>query len=673
MQRDKATINVYCDHIKEGHRIDPFVFGHFVEDIRDHMDAMLAYVLKDMDFEREDDNNDGVCGCWYPVNPGKNTYYALEPAARYHSGHSQRIRINPSDQTASGIGQRITLRGGVEYNVTLYARSSPEIKRIQVRVVDLESREFIASRTVAMESHDWREYSFTLEIPRDVPAAEFQIVYVPDGSRWPELISKGNLWLDHVSMLPEDAVGNVRRDVFEMAKRLNAGVMRFGGNEISGYHWQDYVGPYYERPSKVSEAWGMWVNKYFGTDEFLQFCEALEVEPLICINAGTATPEEAGAWVEYCNGSIDTPMGALRAKHGHPEPYNVKYWEIGNEMWGPWQIGHCSAEEFAERHLAYAKAIKEVYPEAILLACGHRIMDWNIPLLEKCADTIDYLTLHIYHGFSDLGSFDMEPEDAFRGIVAYPEMTRYHLQELGEMLEKNPNLHHIKLAITEYNTMYYPNTRRVGTPREHTLEAAVANAANLNEFLRWAHLVKMAHFSDLVNGWQGGCIRVGDVIADQTHGPKRPWNSNHLTVYGTPTYYALELYANRPIDYVLKHEAAGPSFTVNAPNYVKRIGTNPIPVVDTVACINEGQDTVTLFMVNRGLEDLDVEITLDSFEVQGKPEVSVITGESLYLVNDAASPEKVVTRTYELESLEDLAVLKAHTIYALTVRGKVIR
>ena len=111
-------------------------------------------------------------------------------------------------------------------------------------------------------------------------------------------------------MLPEDAVGNVRRDVFEMAKRLNAGVMRFGGNEISGYHWQDYVGPYYERPSKVSEAWGMWVNKYFGTDEFLQFCEALEVEPLICIN-GHRYPR-SGAWVEYCNGSIDTPMGALR-------------------------------------------------------------------------------------------------------------------------------------------------------------------------------------------------------------------------------------------------------------------------------------------------------------------------------------------------------------------------
>ena len=128
----KATINVYCDHIKEGHRIDPFVFGHFVEDIRDHMDAMLAYVLKDMDFEREDDNNDGVCGCWYPVNPGKNTYYALEPAARCHSGHSQGLESIPQTKPHLALANA-SLSGRSRMQRHAVCRSSPEIKRIQVR------------------------------------------------------------------------------------------------------------------------------------------------------------------------------------------------------------------------------------------------------------------------------------------------------------------------------------------------------------------------------------------------------------------------------------------------------------------------------------------------------------------------------------------------------------
>src|SRR5690606_14413745 len=107
--------------------------------------------------------------------------------------------------------------------------------------------------------------------------------------------------------------------------------------------------------------------------------------------------------MEYCNGHPDTPMGALRAANGHPEPYGVKYWEIGNEVWGPWQVGTCTAEAFAARTVSFARAMKAEDPSIVLLACGHYDQEWNKPLLAQTGELIDYLTLHIYHGYGPFG------------------------------------------------------------------------------------------------------------------------------------------------------------------------------------------------------------------------------------------------------------------------------
>jgi Glycosyl hydrolase family 79, N-terminal domain. len=479
-----AKITVQYDRVGNN-KINPYIFGNFVEDIRDHMDAMLAYVLKDMDFEEEDHNSDGVSGCWYPITNGKNTVFELEPAAPLHSGHSQRIRLISADNCYGGIAQRISVKGNMEYKIRIYARATAEISQIKLEVVDVHKIECLGSTVISIDSHQWKEYVTSIFITRECSDAEFKITISVNNQEWPEHMTKGNLWIDHVSMLPADSVGNVKREVLNMARDLNCGMMRLGGNEISCYHWQEGVGPEYLRPNRKSEAWGHWTNKYFGTDEFIRFCKDLSVEPLICVNAGSGTPEEAAQWVEYCNGSIDTPMGKLRAQNGHPEPYNVKYWEIGNEIYGPWQTGHCTAEEFGKRIIEFHKAMKQADQGIILLGCGHIDPEWSRTVLDIAGEYIDYLTLHIYHSYRNLGIDDNAPrQDRFKGIVCYPEVTRACLNAIKEIIESNSKYAHVKLAITEYNTMYFPSTIRQGMPNEHTLEAAVANAANLNEFFK---------------------------------------------------------------------------------------------------------------------------------------------------------------------------------------------
>ena len=231
----KARISVCCEKVGSN-KINPYIFGNFVEDIRDHMDAMLAYVLKDMDFEEEDYNRDGVSDGWYPITNGKNTVFALEPAAPLHSGHSQRIRLISADDCYGGIAQRVSVKGNMEYRIKIYARATEEISQIKLEVVDIHGLESLGSTVVPVDSHQWKEYTASIFITRECNNAEFRITISGNGRQWFEHMTKGNLWIDHVSMLPADSVGNVKKEVIDMARDLNCGMMRLGGNEISCYH-----------------------------------------------------------------------------------------------------------------------------------------------------------------------------------------------------------------------------------------------------------------------------------------------------------------------------------------------------------------------------------------------------------------------------------------------------
>ncbi|WP_240941515.1 alpha-L-arabinofuranosidase C-terminal domain-containing protein [Paenibacillus sp. HB172176] len=674
-QMSKARITLGKE--QAGHTVSPYLFGHFIEDIDDHMTAMLAYPLRNMDFEEEDGDADGVSGCWKPLGFGKHTRFAVEPAARWHGGHSQRIRLFNMDRCEAGIGQEMHAAGDVVYRLRIIARATREISKLRVLLVNPRNGEQLGSTELDICSHRWQDLAGIIQASRACAGAELQVWAVPlPANEWEDSVSTGYVWFDHISLLPDQETGLLKREVFEMAKELNSGIMRLGGNYISLYHWEDFVGPTELRPNYVNEAWeeAGQVHKYFGTDEFISLCRQLGTEPQICVNMGTGTAEEAARWVEYCNGLADSEMGRLRVSHGHPEPYEVRYWEVGNEMYGPWQAGVCTPEQYAEMYLKFADAMKAVDASIMLLGCGTAreslAPGWNRKVLELAGTKMDFLTLHMYQGrnFFPIDAQTPGPE-RFKAMTAFSEIARSIFEDIEELIRGREELQHVKLAVTEWNTMFFPNP---DLPNAHTLEAAVANACMLNEMLRQSHLVRIANFSDLVNGWVGGCIRVGDGYERM----KQPgWSGQEEIVFGTATYHMLRMYANRKAHRLVEVEVACETFDAGASTLAAKSNSLPLqldklPKLDVVAALSESKDWLTLFVVNRSLEPVSLNCDLSEWRPAGEAILRELAGAHYETYNTVWEPEAIreEIRSLQLQGTSWVAELKPHSVCVLEVR-----
>jgi len=179
--------------------------------------------------------------------------------------------------------------------------------------------------------------------------------------------------------LPRSDVHGFRTDVLEAVRPLRVPHLRWpGGNFVSGYHWQDGVGRVDQRPRRTDLAWYAEESNRFGTDEFIAYCREIGTEPFICVNMGSGTMDEAQAWVEYCNGSGNTSWASLRRRHGHPEPYRVRYWGLGNEMYGSWQIGNLNAHDYVKKARGFAVVMKRTVRERRLEIGGQRL-DYVFP------------------------------------------------------------------------------------------------------------------------------------------------------------------------------------------------------------------------------------------------------------------------------------------------------
>ena len=187
-----------------------------------------------------------------------------------------------------------------------------------------------------------------------------------------------------------------RKDVLDALRQVRVPLLRYpGGNFVSNYHWEDGIGPKSERRRVFEYAWLTEESNQFGTADFIELCRKVGAEPLICVNMGSGTVEEAMHWVEYCNGTGNTYYANLRRSHGYEEPFGVKYWGLGNEMYGMWQMKHQSAQAYAEAALEYAKGMKWVDPGISLIACGYeQSADWNYTVAKEIGSLIDYISAH---------------------------------------------------------------------------------------------------------------------------------------------------------------------------------------------------------------------------------------------------------------------------------------
>ena len=194
-----------------------------------------------------------------------------------------------------------------------------------------------------------------------------------------------------------------RKDVLAEVRQLGVPIIRYpGGNFVSGYNWLDGVGPKKDRPRLLNRASNSIESNQFGTNEFLAWCRAVGSEPMMAVNLGTGTPETAANLVEYCNVERGTRWSDLRRQHGVERPYNIKYWCLGNEMDGPWQLGHMFAKQYGLKAQDAALQMRTVDPSIKLVACGSSevtsptYLEWDRQTLEECYDDVDMISLHHY-------------------------------------------------------------------------------------------------------------------------------------------------------------------------------------------------------------------------------------------------------------------------------------
>jgi alpha-L-arabinofuranosidase len=289
-----------------------------------------------------------------------------------------------------------------------------------------------------------------------------------------------------------------RKDVMEAVKGLGVSVLRYpGGNFSSGYNWTDGIGPKDQRPVRMDLAWNDLESNRFGTDEFLRYCERIGAEPYICINAGLGTIDEARHWVEYTNEGRHTYWADQRRKNGREEPYKVKYWGLGNEIDGTWQLGHKNAEDYTKFAREAAHAMRLVDGSIKLVAAGPSSFGadwqgWSRTVLQGLAGQADYISIHTYIN-NTADDFERFMGNSLT-IDRYIETVAAQIKEVTAA----PNTRPIYIAYDEWNVWYRAHNEKK-LEEIYNFEDALAMGMFFNSFFRHADVVKMANLAQMVN------------------------------------------------------------------------------------------------------------------------------------------------------------------------------
>ncbi len=399
-----------------------------------------------------------------------------------------------------------------------------------------------------------------------------------------------------------------RKDVLSLLRELRMGVLRWlGGNFVSNYHWADGIGPKDARPRRPELAWGGEESNRFGTDEYLAYCAELGTEPYICLNMGTGTLADALAWVEYCNDARDTYWAGLRRRNGRDEPWRVTYWGLGNEMYGDWQVGALSADEYVREATRWARAIRMLDPHAKLVSCGmNGWNEWDRVVIDGMAGLTDYHSLHIYTGSEDYWTNILAPHQAERAIDCARSLLRRAAYR--QKLATPP-----RIAYDEWNVWYRNMTGALEERYDFT--DALAVATYLNIFVRNCDWVRMANLAQMVNA-----------IAPIVTTPE--------TATVQPIWYPVLLHAQAALEVSVDVHVSGPVVDVELsagpsrwPHRVADLG--PFTLVDAAATVNANNRRVAVTLVNRSPEEPEsVELIVRDYPLEGEASIRTVTTES---------------------------------------------
>lgn len=621
-----ATVTVHVsDHGTES--VPATIFGSFLEPIGDSINnGIVAEVLVNGSLEAglwnhtnlenmfrdqpeliESTNSTGIPLPWQPLNSAAGNRYELHVGNAANSWQSLEIMGLPNQQV--GIMQRVHLpvQRELAYRVSLYAKHVNGPSGITVLFRNPETGKTLAESRVEAPAAQWTKYTATLHLS---PGQVLRLQPVDFGIA---VEGTERADLDEISVMPQDAIGILDPDAVAMAKAMHATELRLGGNFSSYYHWRDGIGPMDKRVTMKNIAWGIPEYNKFGTDEFLQLCDLIGAVPQFDLNMGSGSPEEAADWMRY-----------IRAHHSGPLIY-----ELGNELYGKWQVGYPTINEIAARTLAFSKAVRVVAPNAQIIATGlGPITDgkWNGEQLTNPPGTFNDLSLHFILGTNHPALATATPEFTAAAAYALPFAVGPYFDRVQAQVDSHPELAgKVHFAVTEwlFNSKGYGERNFTDeSPSWMNEGGAVMAAGFLNTLLRHSNEVKIADMT--------GIMEFAGI-----------WKRREQ-VYAVPAYYVFKMYAAVKGDTVLP--VTTDSGTYNVSGGIRPLdNVHDIPYIDVVATRSADGGTVTLLCVNRSLtQDVPTSFDLGSLHITRTVQIERISAVSRYERNDEVEPEHIV-------------------------------
>ncbi len=471
-----APPRIVVDASATGEAISPYIYGQFIEHMgRCIYGGIWAEMLEDRKFF----DAPGAEGSPWKATGGASV--AMRTKDAFVGVHTP--VVTPAGRPGGLSQGGLAVRKGKAYVGSVWAASGMASgaagAKVRVSLVWGEGEADRATFETGELGSAFTKHEFRLIAGGDSDEARLEIE------------SASAVAIGTASLMPADNVRGFRADTLALLRELDSPVYRWpGGNFVSGYDWRDGVGERDRRPPRKNPAWLGIEHNDVGIHEFMELCELLKTDAYIAVNAGLGGVQSAADQLEYVNGSPETAMGKVRASHGRREPWGVRFWGVGNEMYGSWQLGNIPLAEYTKRHNAFVDAMRKVDPSITIIAVG-AVGEWSRTMLAECAGHMDHISEHVY--WQDGGSLASHVMAAPRSLAEIARAHRRYREELPILKGRD-----IRIVQDEWNYWYGPHVfGELGT--RYFMKDALGCAAALNEFGRNSDLFFMANYAQTVN------------------------------------------------------------------------------------------------------------------------------------------------------------------------------
>jgi len=625
-QAVKVDETIKVDIFATGEPINPFIYGQFIEHLGKCIyGGIWAEMLEDRKF-------------YYPVtfefNPwgtatdpqwktgeykflnaspwqviGDEKTVSMDKKSPFIGEHSPKIQLK-GDGNAAGIKQAgIEFISGKKYTGRIVLSGDATALPITVQITS-ENNESVKVE-IAEISSDYKTYP--LNFATSFAGKNCSVEIFSNG--------KGTFKIGTISIMPADNIKGWRPEVIALLKELNAPIYRWpGGNFVSGYNWRDGIGEMDKRPPRKNPAWKGVEHNDVGLHEYMQLMEIIDAEPFVAVNTGLGTVQEVAEQIEYCRSGQDSPLGKLRAENGSPEAFNIKWWAVGNEMYGNWQLGHMPLSDYVKKHNDMAKAIWAMDPDAKLIGVG-AVGEWSETMLTESSEYMNLLSEHIYCKEKDnLQEHIVQIKNDIKRVA---DAHRGYHEKIEGLKEKD-----IRVAMDEWNYWYGDYIYgELGVQYHH--KDGLGIAMGLHEYFRNSDIYYMANYAQTVNV-------IGAIKTTQT------------SVSFETTGLVLKLYRNQFGTVPVKIESTNPN-------------------LDISAALTEDQSSLTVAVVNMDSNPQSLKLDLGEINPSKQGQQWVIQNSNPEAFNTPGGQSQVVIEELALDFSKKVMEVPGYSVKMIKV------